>query len=258
MKLLHRVTRASCYCFLLVLPVGIYMDDPASVDYHLGVHAGGGQVASVLTSCGGVDAATGSNYVDVGAEGYLRLPPKTNSPIVVGLRGGYWHSNLNLILPQSGDIYTDYPSQTVDYSFEYLNPNISFESHYVGFGVGYIFGEIPQNFKDSRIDTMPNVSGHLRVGSMRGINVSMNLAENSPYVSGGGVFDLGISFPLSDQVRTRVAVSTVPYYTAGFLSQTRIRLKEKMAVDFNWRVGSTSGELEYGVSAGVVYQFGGS
>ncbi len=61
MKYLHAFKNICCYCFVLALPVGIYHGDPDSLDYQIGLYGGGGQVASVLTSCSGVDDAKTSN-----------------------------------------------------------------------------------------------------------------------------------------------------------------------------------------------------
>jgi hypothetical protein len=255
MKLLHAFKNICCYCFVLALPVGIYHGDPDSIDYQFGIHAGGGQVASVITGCEGAKKAKGSKFVDLAGEGYMRLPPRTNSPIVVGVRAGYWHSNLSLITSHYEYPDRTYPLIPLDYSFQYVNPCISIETRYVGFGVGRVFGDVPLEFQNGEIDTADHFSGHLRFGLMRGVNISMSFMENSPYVSGGGYFDLALSFPIGGKARTRMGISGGPYYTVGFLQQNRIQIKNNFAVDFNWRVGSTAGEFEYGISAGIVYTF---
>ncbi|MFH2055441.1 MAG: hypothetical protein ABIJ61_05740 [bacterium] len=255
MKLLHKITRACCYSFLLALPVGIYQGDPDSVDYQLGVHAGGGQVASVLTSCSEPVEAEGSGFVDFAGEAYMKFPPGGDLPFVVGVRGGYWHSNLSLI--DWGDHWSggDYIITQHDLSVGYLNPCISFETHYAGIGIGYVFGDLPRDFSEGEIYYVGHTSMHVRIGSARAWSITYSMLESAPYVSGGGYPSVALAFPLGKKVRSSVGISFEPYYRPGFLQQNRIQINENLAIDFNWRYGTSADVPEYGVSAGVVYQF---
>jgi hypothetical protein len=258
MKYLRRLKNLSCCCLVLVLPVGIYQGDPDSLDYQLGFHAGGGRVASVITGCSSPEQAVGNGFIDISGEAYMKVPAQRDLPFVVGLRGGYWRSDVNVITRgYDPELHGDaVGSNQVLYDFGYVNPCVAFETRYFGAGIGYIFGDVPEAFRDGRVDSLTPVTGHVRIGSQRGVNVSYSLQECTPLVSGGGLHALGLSFPLGSRLRSTVGISGRPYYTAGFHNQNRLQLDDRFALDLNWRIGATEGVTEYGVSAGVIYRFG--
>lgn len=191
----------------------------------------------------------------------MKLPPHSNSPFVIGVRGGYSHCNVRWPYDYQDYTYRNYGPGATNYSFHYINPCISIESRYFGVGGGWVGGFVPASFHDHAADSMGHVSGHLRIGSMRGANFSFSVMENSPYASGGGTYDLVVSVPLSRKVRSAFGFSAGPYYGIGFLQQNRIMVNDHLGIDINWRAGSIVPEgsssldvTEYGISAGVVYQ----
>ncbi|HEQ98248.1 MAG TPA: hypothetical protein ENO22_02790 [candidate division Zixibacteria bacterium] len=245
---------------LALLPVGLYQGDPDSTDFQVGIHGGGGRVASVITGCqaleGGndIEGAAGSDFVDVSGEVYWKPPLRSNLPVVVGVRGGYWRTDLNLM---TRDVhYDDSIIYLPNYSFSYINPCISFETRYVGMGLGYVFGDVPSRFRDGKIEKTRHVSGHVRVGSMRGVNVKFSVMESSPQVSGGGLYDLSISVPLSQRMRSSYGLGFGPYYQIGFIQRNRVGISNHFALDINWRIGWSAHVTEYGVSGGLVYRLG--
>lgn len=256
MKYLHIIKNLCCFGLVLALPIGIYIDDPDSVDYQIGVHAGGGQLASVLTSCSEPVAAVGSSFQDVSAEAFMKLPPGKRTPFVLGVRGGYWHSNLSLINEGSYYMNGEYGTTKHEFKVGYLNPCISFESPYAGIGIGYVLGDMPIDFSEGDVNYGGHVSFHVRFGTVRGFSVSYSQLENSPFASGGGYYSAIVAVPLGDYVRSGIGISSGPYYRTGILQQNRIRINDHLGIDFSWRFGSAKDVEQYGISAGVVYQFG--
>ncbi len=240
-----------CFCCVLalVLPVGLYQDDPDSTDFQVGIHGGGGQIASVITGCDGAERAVGSEFIDVAGEVYLRLPLNFNSPFILGARGGYWYGDIDLL---TGD-YNN-PILLRDYSYSYFNPCIAVETEYVGMGLGVIFGNVPRRFKDGQVEHTGDVSGHIRIGSMTGFNVMFSLMESTPLASGGGQTLLVMSAPLGERVRSSVGLGVWPYYHVGFVQGNRIAISRNLALDINWRIVWTLDVTEFGASAGLVYR----
>ena len=241
-----------CVFLAFILPVGLYQGDPDSTDFQIGIHGGGGRVASVITGCSGAEDAVGSTFGDVAGEAYIKLPPNSDSPMILGVRGGYWRSDLNLL---TGDIYHDDSLIPMpDYSYGYFNPCISVETEYIGMGFGTVFGRVPERFKDGQIYEAGPITGHLRIGSMRKIFFKLSFLESSPQVSGGGLYDLSVSVPMSHRFRSSFGFGLGPYYHLGFVQRNRIGISNHFALDFNWRIGWTKDVAEYGLSTGLVYR----
>ncbi len=231
------------------LPIGLEQDDPDSPDMQFGIHGGGGRVASVITGCNGVEEAVKNDFLDISGEVYLRVPPRSNSPMILGLRGGYWRTDLDLI-------NYGYFEHIPDYSYSYLNPCVSFETRYIGMGLGVIIGNVPYRFDNAIIYETGPISGHIRLGSVRGVNVSLSILESTPLASGGGLYDLSVSVPLSDRFRASYGLGFAPYYHVGFVQRNRIGISRNFALDISWRIGGTEGVAEYGISAGLIYRLG--
>ena len=231
------------------LPIGLEQDDSDSPDMQFGIHGGGGRVASVITGCSGAEEAVKNDFLDVSGEVYLRLPQGSNSDMVIGLRGGYWRTDLDLI-------DYGYFEHIPDYSYSYLNPCVSLETRNIGMGFGIIIGDVPVRFENGAIHEAGPITGHLRIGSVRGVNVSLSFMESTPQVSGGGLYDLSVSVPLSNRFRASYGLGFAPYYHVGFVQRNRISISRHFALDFNWRFGETEGVAEYGISAGLIYRLG--
>ncbi len=148
-------SRPILFVFVPVLPISDYQSDPDSTDLQVGLH-GGGRFASVGIGCEGHVAATGSGYEDIACKAYLRFPPKSDSPIVVGVRGGCWKSDLRLPVERYVDGQVIYDERTVAVSYEYFNPSIAVDFRNFGFGVrvGYLFGDVLREFEERRITRM--------------------------------------------------------------------------------------------------------
>lgn len=247
---LHWLVRMSGGTFILVLPIGYYPQSPDSSQVMVGVHGGSGQIMSVVRDCSGNPLASSANtYTDVAGSGYIAVP---GSPVVLGIRGGYFESNVRL----ADTYYQTIPRQRASYS--YVNPNISLEARKVGFGVGLILGKVPvrlEDFFDTEAEHV-TFSSHLRIGDIRGGYLMASIAENTPLISGGSWFDLGLGYTLSPKFQGFTGLSAGMYDRAGFLQQGRFRIHRHVDLDVSLRLGGADGSFEGGISAGLVYRFG--
>ena len=251
--------------FVLALPIGYYPDNPdsSSAGAVVGVYGGYGQVASVMRGCDGDPREwTKTTYQDVGASIEIPLSPKTKSPLVLGLRGGRWHSpnpnSVSSLADQHGmkDYYT------------YLNPNISVEEESYGMGIGYVFGTIPLHYDylergsyDLENDILTvndgiDVSFHLRIGNPHETFFMVSFAENVPLASGGGYYEMGVGGRLGKSVDIFSGMSAGFYDRAGFVQHVRFAGSNRVALDLTIRLGEAAEQFEGSIAGGLRYTFG--
>ena len=236
--------------FILVLPVGYYPDDPDSSNLSVGVYGGTGQVASVLRSCDGTAIRTEkSSFKDVSGIATWTLNPQDSTHIVIGVRGGYWRaSKARFAESRTG------PAAEMKLDFEYFNPNLSYEGRKGGIGLGVIFGHVPISFDGLREKI--SISGHVRAGNIKKVHFIFSFGENTPLISGGGLFDLGFGYPAGSNMRMFTGLSFGFYDRSGFLQQTRIRINNRIDTDITLRLGGAGGAFEGSLSGGLIYRFG--
>jgi hypothetical protein len=247
MRILSNLKNGLGFACVLALPIGVYQGNPDSTNASLGVYGGTGRFAAFIQSCEGESRTTANNFSEYGGAAYLAVPPGTNSPLVVGLRGGHFRSNLELASFGNS-------TKRAEYTFDYLNPSVSLEFSRFGIGVGYVSENVPIHFGGS-IETGPRFSSHLRVNIYRGSYLLSSFNEDMPLVSGGGSFNLGFGFPAGN-VFLFNGLSAGQYHNAGVLHQGRIRLSRGVLFDASFRWGWTRGIFEGGGAVGLVYQFG--
>ena len=247
MTILSKLKNGMCFCVVLGLPIGIYQGNPDSTNLSIGAYGGAGRFAAFVQGCNGETRTTANNFSEYGGAAYLAIPPGKNSPLVVGLRGGHFSSNLQLA---SISNYTE----RAEYTFDYLNPSVSLEFSRFGIGVGYVSENVPIHF-GGNIETGPRFSSHLRVNIYRGGYFLSSFNEDMPLVSGGGSFNLGFGIP-AGKVFLFNGLSAGQYHNAGVLHQGRIRLSRGVLFDASFRWGWTRGIFEGGGAVGLVYQFG--
>jgi len=244
-KALRALTHVACISFILVLPIGYYPEDPDSSGLALGVYGGHTQMASVIRSCQGdivsSDAYTGT---EVAGAAYMAVPPSGHEPLVLGLRGGYWET-------RTGD---------QRFSLTYWNPNFNLETEYFGWGLGYMYGDVPRQFDDLanpyQDDGYLRVTGHLRIGNAGKVYFSTSWGENSPLVTGGGMFDIGLGYPVGRTTRAFSGLTAGFYDGPGFSQQFQSRIARRLDLDLRFRFGSSGGVFEGGMSAGLVWRIG--
>ena len=236
--------------FILVLPVGYYPDDPDSSNLSVGVYGGTGQVASVLRSCDGTAIRTEkSSFKDVSGIATWTLNPRQKTHIVIGVRGGYWRaSKARFAERRTG------PTAIRELDFEYFNPSLSVEGRKLGIGFGVIFGHVPISFDD--LSHKLTVSGHLRVGEIDKPHLILSFGENTPLISGGGLFNLGFGNTAGRNLRLFTGLSAGFYDRLGFLHQSRIRLNNRIDTDITFRIGAAGDAFEGSLSWGLIYRFG--
>ncbi|MCK4856616.1 MAG: hypothetical protein KAT58_01475 [candidate division Zixibacteria bacterium] len=263
MKIVARLKNALCCFAILVLPIGIYQGDADSVDYVIGGYGGTGQYASVIRGCDR-EAAAPNSFVDVAGAAAVAVPSGRDSPLVIGLRGGYFQTDWTVPRWSYGPDHDHEEVPMGVYDFGYVNPNISLELKYFGIGVGYVTGNRPENFSGSGsvedtirgdFEKTTKLSGHLRVGRPDKLFFSLSVNENLQLVSGGGYFDLGIGFSCGRNTLLFNGVSGGLFDEGGVVHQFRARLSRRLDLNVNFRWGSSVGVFENAVSAGLVYRF---
>lgn len=242
-------------CFVLVLPIGFYTEDTDSSEVTIGAYGGTGQVASVLRGCGGIKHAEGSKFTDVGGSAYLTLPPGGQSPLIIGLRGGQWSSEVGFAGRLPDDSYGRI--NEVKAEFSYLNPNINLETKYIGLGIGFISGNVRKHFGSYEQDEGNNeyvkTSWHARLGNINKGYLMFSYAENTPLLSGGGFADLGIGYKLGKSARLFTGGAWGFYDNAGFVQQARINLNKRLTLDISLRLAEAGGISESAISGGINY-----
>ena len=243
---------------VLVLPIGIYTDSTQSVGVNIGLHAGRGQVASVLRDCSGEPLhSEASAFSDVSASAAVILPSGDDVHFLIGARGGYWGSHAGFATSVYDDASAGYiygRSPDTEMTFTYLNPYFSLEGKAVGFGLGFMLGDAKSDFSpDSKsID----FSGHLRVGSLKRGYFIVSVAEQEPIYSGSGLFDLGIGYPLGAHGMGFTGVTGGFYDQFGFSQQARFRLDRRLSLDLCVRLGNAGGAFEGAVAGGLLFHIG--
>jgi hypothetical protein len=204
--------------------------DSASTSFMVAV--GGGSYAAVTRGCdNSVISARQRHFDDMG----FAVQHDMRGPFQVGVRG----TVLNR-MPAYGDHAL------------LLNPNVSFESHYVGIGAGFVTGTRDED----DLDLWP-VSGHLRLGSKRGpFHFSIHALEDVPLVSGGGAVRLGFGFRPGRDVDAWVGMSTPdPYDKAGLILKGDFHATRDLTLHLTGRLGSSESIDENAAAIGISYRF---
>jgi len=247
--LLHRLTRIAGTTFLLALPIGYYPENPDSTEVMVGVHGGFGQAVTVLRDCSGNPYSSArSPYRDISASLYVR---SLESPVVLGVRGGF----VEIDAAYGGGRTTPWTSRRVNYS--YVNPNLNLELDWVGVGVGYVSGHIPYSTDDfvEADPSEPHVSGHVRLGHIEKAYFMTSFGENTPLISGGSWFDIGVGYRASRRFRGFTGISAGMADDITFMQQGRIGVFRGLDADVTIRAGSSDGKFDGSVAAGLNYRF---
>lgn len=254
--LFKAVPHVMCWTFVLALPIGYYPDGQDSTVFVLGVHGGTGRIASVLRGCEGQVLHSESNsFSDFSAEAYWTVSRKDESQSIAGLRIGHFRSNWGAAatsyLPYRS--YFREPDRPID--FWYYNPNISIETSKFGIGFGAVLGDAvidPEPRRSSKLNT----SFHLRFGNLDKRYLLISMGENTPLISGGGIFDIGIGYRVGKSIDLYTGLASGFYDRAGFVQQSRFRLGRSVNLDLSLRLGSGGGKSESALATGLTFMFG--
>ena len=257
-SLLRPFVHTFCFGFILVLPFGIYRGNPDSTSVVLSGHIGTGQYASVIRECGEPVAAQKNTFNDYALSAHLAIPPRQNSPIVIGIGWGGWRSeSYRYPIRQSdmnnGDSFMPFPPRPV--RFNYVNPSISLETRQAGIGFGFMSGRRPLNLSPGHEDMAFDGSFHLRFGNPRSICFITSYNENTPLVSGGGYYDIGVVSTNQKLASFYFGFSGGLYDSPGFLYQMQLPLQKHLSASAALRYGRVHGVAELGFAAGLKGSF---
>lgn len=240
--------------FVFLMSFGYMPLDEDSTSLAFGVHGGYGQVASVLRDCSGrVLHAEGSSFSDVSGSAYYKA-----LPVVIGIKVGHWSSSAGFSRSDGQGLFSRSPDR--DVNFTYINPSISIEHRNVGVGLGYISGEVPLNFRSFKVPAESfdkvRISAHLRFGNREKGYVAASFGENTPLISGGGLFVIGMGYPAGKSVRLFSGLSVGFYDREGFLQRGAIQVSDNVYLDITARLASSGGVSESSISGGLIYHIG--
>ncbi len=235
-KLCQIITRAAGTTFLLTLPLGYVPEATDTTDVYLGVHGGAGNVVTVLRDCNNnAISSVSQEFTDVSGSVTAPIP---GSPFVFGLSGGAWFA--------SG----------TDFHYTWINPHVSLETRMVGVGLGYVGGDVPLDFGNYSDPDPVRFSGHLRLGNPRTFYLRLSMAEQSPLISGGGILDAGVGFPVGSRVDLYSALTVGFYDQPGFAQHARFRLSRTLDALATARVGEADNKFEGSAALGLLIAVG--
>jgi len=251
-----------CWAFVLILPVGYYPDSTNSTNYIIGMHGGTGQVASVLRGCDGntLHGET-SSFTDVSAETYFPIHFSRKSITYLGLRVGHFRSIYGSAVrtyEYPNHIYSRGPDRIID--FWYYNPNISYESNKFGIGIGAVLGDeelrVDDNHDNYNDNSKIEPSYHIRLGRINKGYFKLSFRENTPILSSGGLWDIGIGYPVDKSVLLYSGLAGGFYDGVGFVQKGSIRINKSTYWDVAIRLGGSGGESECAISTGLAFTLG--
>ena len=241
-----KIRRSTLWMMLIVMPVGVRIDGPSDSELTLEGHVGTGQVYSILRNCEGNTVASEKNtYSDFAGAIQYSLRTGDGNFIVLGLRGGRFQSEYRYASREPSLV------EPYDYEYSYWNPHVALETPYVGVGIGYMSEALAIRLGDR--ETTPPVSAHLRFGNYSAAYFLATLNENLPLASGGGYYNLGIGYPVSNKVRMFTGLTAGPYDRPGVVQKVSWQLSERFDLDLNGRFGKAGGNPEFGISIGLRY-----
>ena len=259
-NLLSKCKRLAQVGIVLALPIGIDSDPDNRADFVFGLYGGTGKYVSLVESCEGPTRSAESSFTEGAFGAFMRVPTRSHSPVVVGLAGGLWRSDITLV----GDYV--YDEQTSTYrknhigtlTYGYVIPSIGLEAEKAAIGVGVLVGKSPVQF-DENMTFSPHFAGHARVGRADGFHISYSLNENMPLISGGGNGNIGLGFSLGEGAMMYHGLSVGGYHYPGLVHQLRLPLDRASSLDVSFRWGATVDETktsEIGFSVGFRRYFG--
>ncbi len=238
---------------LAILVISPYLwsvnpDSTSDSELQVGVAVGGGSFADVNRDCNGkVVSVTNHPYTEVAGTVRYRA-----SVVEIGVTGGRTSATRK---EKSGRISYDAGgagwAEDVPGPLVYATPSIGLRTKYIGLELGYL---VPLNRQGY---TYPGwalengtPSGMIRIGNFEKTNFSISLARNFPLISGGGLFDLGLSSPIgSNGSRIWYGIGGYPYDGAVFSLKGDVKVADRLA--FTPTLHLKGGDaFEYGWSFG--------
>lgn len=272
-RFLKRAIHFTGACCILILPLAYYPGGADSTQFAIGASGGVGQVATVLRDCSGKALASESApFKEAGWSAYL--VPSLKLPFVIGVRSGYYEIDakypIRILEYPDPARYATTPVKTIREN--YVNPHFSIETKRFGIGVGYIYGDIPVQFDDTRPDASIDINqylnsdypwsenrkfmrmtGHLRLGRGDWGYFFGSLGESSPILA-PGFMTMGLAYPFStaNKVRGYTAFTALFYERPGFLQEVTFKAGRNLDIQTSVRLGGVHDKLEGAFSAGFL------
>jgi hypothetical protein len=255
---------------LMVLPLvmGVQKQKSDSLYTDLTIGAGGGSYGNTFytrvytpgsgTGCDGGSSA-GSNYTyhehrkEIGyKDGGIGLETTVSKKVKVGLRAGYVKDTRVKI---SESEYT-----LESKSSYFINPHLSFEWSYFGFGGGPVValndGLYYPSFNSNLYEKydfhgenwsktlLP--SFHMRLGNPQYLYASVSHLENIPLISGGGYLNYGIGTEAIPYLSLWAGYGDKkPFEQGSFLVKGGLKLSRSLSLNFAYRSGKSAGYYAY-------------
>jgi hypothetical protein len=201
-------------------------------------------------------------------DGGLGLETTVSKKVKFGVRAGYIKDTRVKVFE------SDYTTQTKTTYF--INPNLSFEWRYFGFGAGpaialnngfyypsFKRGDYEEDYfngKGYEKDIIP--SFHIRLGNPKEIYVSVSHMENIPLISGGGYLNYGVGTEAIPYICLWAGFGDKkPFEGDSFLLKAGLKLNRSMSLNFAYRSGKSKGDYTYepikesGFSVRMNYRF---
>ncbi len=155
------------------------------------------------------------------------------------------------------DKYQESPSDDLSYSSSYIGAGIGLNFPYLGIDGGILY------FQNISSAHLPIQNSHyqpmakLRIGFEDSWYFSTSFFRNTPLMVNGGLYDLGLGFKLSGSKSSAwFGFGGGPYNEGQFIARVMIAPNGwKAAVHLSGNFGLGSDGTEYGVSAGLRWNF---
>lgn len=223
-------------------------DDP---ELSAAIALGGGSYAEVSRDCNGnVSSVTEHPYNEYAASVRYRI-----SNLELGLTGGQTNGL------QIGPRYVYEPDGTLREDarqrLHYLAASMGFTTTYIGMDLGYLFslnGQ-PVGFERGQGESTGMPTGMLRLGRVDRVHFSASLARNFPLLSGGGLVDAGLGFPVgSNGSQLWLGLGAFPYDGLVFSCKGDVSLSDRFAITPTLHAkGGDAFEYGYSIGARVIF-----
>ena len=228
---------------ILATPIIVDVEPPPELESRsetrFSVAMGGGSYANVSRGyvMGSIVSVRERDFRDAGFD----VSHHFDSQVELGLRGTW------VVEAESFDQATE--------GHLFWNPYLNLDGSKFGLGLGYV--HVPAGLGDSQLNSIvaPPLSGHLRFGSRRGVQVRFSLMESVPVFS-SGIGEVGVGFPIGKLAYARTGLVTpVPNEGVGGFADLDIRLPVGFGLRARGNYSFFEQASEYGVVAGISYTF---
>jgi hypothetical protein len=212
--------------------------DSSATTVELG--AGFGSYTDVSRDCeGDVVSVRKVPFSDVGASVTHQI-----SSVRFGIAGG----------SVSGDRHSfGYSSTSGERSRDwFVNPKLGIQYRDFGMDIGYIIplNDQPSPFYDFSAAGSWYPSLAFRFAPLSGIHWTVSFANNLPLLTGGGLGEMGLVFPLNNSLESRLGIGlgVYPWDRLSLSAKTDFPLTDRFGIGVRSQIGLGREALEYGLA----------